>query len=174
MIIRLIPLLYILLFTPSLICATLQIQEFNYLTREVTDNILVNEMSFSLLDASASNRISDATPVLQSVVAEGQNKGIVGQVLNHPNPFRAKEGTTIGYYLSDNMDVTLHIYDLSGSRIYDQTYPAGSNGGKGGSAIFNEIRLTTFSHRELPTGVYYYILMSDQRILGRGKMAVIP
>ena len=158
----------------TLIQGQIKVSEFNFLTAEQPDNVLVQDMSYSFLDPSEVTKAKEDGSFSQSISDNTGGPRIIGQVLNYPNPFKASEGTTIGYYLSENMPVTLHVYDLTGSRIYDHTYPAGSDQGTGGSDFFNEITLNTFSHRQLPSGIYYYVLMTGESILGRGKMAVLP
>ncbi len=55
-----------------------------------------------------------------------------GVPINFPNPFGAESNVTnIEYYLPENADVTLKIYDLFGNLVWSKNIPAGSPGGLG-------------------------------------------
>ena len=55
-----------------------------------------------------------------------------GVPINYPNPFGAQSGETrIDYFLSENADVTLRIYDLFGNLVWTKSIAAGSPGGLG-------------------------------------------
>ena len=56
-----------------------------------------------------------------------------GTITNYPNPFHPGEGsTTIAYKLSDNANVKLEIYTLSGTFVLREDFSAGSQGGMSG------------------------------------------
>jgi hypothetical protein len=56
-----------------------------------------------------------------------------GTITNYPNPFHPGEGsTTIAYKLSDNADVTLRIFTLTGNLVLREDFPNGSPGGASG------------------------------------------
>jgi len=53
-----------------------------------------------------------------------------GVPLNYPNPFGGESDVThIDYYLSDDADVTLQIYDLFGNLVWTKQISAGAPGG---------------------------------------------
>ena len=53
-----------------------------------------------------------------------------GSITNYPNPFHPGEiATTIAYKLSDNANVTLRIYTLSGSLVLREDFARGEHGG---------------------------------------------
>jgi hypothetical protein len=55
-----------------------------------------------------------------------------GVPINYPNPFGGgSEFTNIEYYLPENADVSLKIYDLFGNLVWTKNIPAGSPGGLG-------------------------------------------
>lgn len=55
-----------------------------------------------------------------------------GVPINYPNPFGAQNSVThIDYYLPQDADVTLKIYDLFGNLVWSKNIPAGSPGGRG-------------------------------------------
>lgn len=55
-----------------------------------------------------------------------------GKVVNYPNPFGIETETThIDYYLSEDADVTLRIFDLFGNLVWTKEMAAGAPGGRG-------------------------------------------
>jgi hypothetical protein len=61
-----------------------------------------------------------------------------GSITNYPNPFHPNEtSTTIAYKLSDDANVTLRIYTLSGNLVRREDYARGTAGGLSG---LNEVR----------------------------------
>ena len=56
-----------------------------------------------------------------------------GTITNYPNPFHPDEGDTeIAYKLASDADVTMSLYTISGTLVFETLYPAGENGGKAG------------------------------------------
>jgi len=126
---------------------------------------------FSLTDDVEAMSLEDVAEEL----LEDEPFQVRGRVLNYPNPFTMDEGTTIGYYLSKQMDVTLKIYDMYGAEIFSEDYEAGSEGGLAPYEGYNRIPITkaSFGGQELRTGVYIYMIINDGTVLSKGKMAVI-
>jgi hypothetical protein len=53
-----------------------------------------------------------------------------GHVTNYPNPFHpGEQPTTIAYKLSDNANVVLRIYTLTGGLVFETRFSAGTPGG---------------------------------------------
>ncbi|MBN1163873.1 MAG: T9SS type A sorting domain-containing protein, partial [Candidatus Krumholzibacteriota bacterium] len=53
-------------------------------------------------------------------------------VHNFPNPFRAgRESTRITYFLTQDSDVSVKIYDLAGNLVWTRDIKAGDEGGRG-------------------------------------------
>ncbi len=98
---------------------------------------------------------------------------VVGMALCYPNPFRQLDGTQLGYRLSKNFDVEIHIYDMLANQIFKKVLPKGSIGAQKG---YNKIRINidTFDSYSLSAGVYFYLLIHDGEVLTKGKMAIIP
>jgi len=93
--------------------------------------------------------------------------------LAYPNPFRAAEGSLIGYGLSKNLDVEINIYNMFGNLIEKMTILSGEEGGKRG---YNRVK---FSGRDatgsqLSAGAYFYFIIHEGKVLSKGKMAVLP
>jgi hypothetical protein len=116
------------------------------------------------------------------------NPELIGIPLAYPNPFslnknigRAKDkdgnlyvGTRIGYELSIDMDMRLIVYDMLGHKVYEQYFEAGQE--PGGAAGWNEVPFDRdcVGGFDLPSGIYFFLLIYEGDVLGRGKMAVIP
>jgi hypothetical protein len=61
-----------------------------------------------------------------------------GTVTNYPNPFHPpSEATTIAYQLTDDSNVTLRIFTLSGDLVREESFAGGSTGGHAGLNAWN-------------------------------------
>ena len=125
----------------------------------------------SILTESGSDLVMTMIPT--SELTEATVAALEGKLLNFPNPFQAESGTTIGYILSKNMDVELKIFDMMGNLVSSIEKPAGAMGGLWG---LNKVPInqSNFGGTILSAGVYFYLLINNGKILGKGKMAVIP
>lgn len=105
-----------------------------------------------------------------------------GIPLAYPNPFSMNKivnknvsycGTKIGYYLTRDMEMRLIIYDMFAHKIYDEIYMAPDQGARTG---WNEIDFNrqTIGGLDLPAGVYFFLLIYEGKVLGKGKMAIVP
>jgi hypothetical protein len=99
-----------------------------------------------------------------------------GRALNYPNPFSfARDGgTTLGYRLTAPGEIVLEVYDMFANKIFDKQFPKNQNGGW--TLDYNRVELSSldFGSSNVPAGIYYYTLSHEGRLLGKGKMAVIP
>lgn len=98
---------------------------------------------------------------------------VLGPALCYPNPFRQANGGTIGYRLSKNMDLEIHIYDMLAHCVFKKTFNKGTMGGQAG---YNKVQLNlyTLDTFELSAGVYFFFLVNNGKLLAKGKMAVKP
>lgn len=99
---------------------------------------------------------------------------VVGKPLAYPNPFRVSQGTEIGYDLSKNMDVEILVYNMFGNLVRQIYCFSGDTGGRA-----DEYNRVSFDGRDamgkhLGAGAYFYLIVSDGEVLGKGKMAVTP
>lgn len=97
---------------------------------------------------------------------------IIGQTLSYPNPMSwSKQNGIIGYELNKSSDIEIFVFDMRGIRIFHTYIKADDIGGRSG---YNRVpfRLSNIG-RELPTGVYKYVVMADGDVLGYSKMGVI-
>lgn len=93
--------------------------------------------------------------------------------LNFPNPFRMANGTTLVYTLNKPATIQIYVYDMLANELLKETFPKNS---PGGSANVNKVRINfdTFNRFLLSSGVYFYYIFSEGKLLGKGKMAIIP
>jgi len=135
----------------------------------------ISDISF----ASWSDPVPSANSVLQVIALPSATHvlapALIGRVLNFPNPFSfsADGKTEIGYRLSADMDIEIRIYNLVGQEMANWRIPAGE---EGGDDRYNKVTIdrATFNGRALSAGVYYYVLIYQGQILGKGKMMVVP
>lgn len=100
---------------------------------------------------------------------------IIGRVLNYPNPFvrSLHPSTTIRYVLTKKGEMDVKIYDLQANLIFSETYTSGEGGGFEGPNRL-EIDKDMLGGYELSAGVYFYYILHNGKVLGKGKMAVVP
>jgi len=100
---------------------------------------------------------------------------VIGEALVYPNPFRqsTRKGGQLGYELSKNMSLVIHVYDMLGRQIVKRTFNAGAVGGRKG---YNKLDINseTLNGHVLSAGVYFYLLIHEGTVLSRGKMAIKP
>jgi len=100
--------------------------------------------------------------------------GVSGRPKNVPNPFRPRhrETTTIIYTLTDDADISLIIYDITGRPIWQRRFLAKTMGGS-----VNENRVEWNGKSDFgeyaPNGAYIYLITSGDKILAKGQMALM-
>jgi len=102
---------------------------------------------------------------------------MVGNLLNFPNPFQLKNGTTIRYQLNQDAAIEIRIYDQFANEILRETYAFGTNGGKSNLLNFTnsiELKRESFNTPNVPAGIYFYTILNEGKVLGKGKMAIVP
>lgn len=113
---------------------------------------------------------------VNSVSTQGMTPGkILRGPLNFSNPFRSGEGTTIWFvfnvasgYLTDKQ-TTLRLFDMYGNEIYREDISAILTSGTVQIPISNA-KLGF----DLQPGPYFYFIVEETSILGKGKMLVLP
>ena len=99
---------------------------------------------------------------------------IVGKALAYPNPYKASEGTQIGYELSKPLDIEIHVYNMLGHLVAKKFIDEGDEAGgiNGWNTVAfgkDDIQGVSFS-----AGAYFYLIINNGKVLGKGKMAVTP
>jgi hypothetical protein len=104
---------------------------------------------------------------------------ITSPALFYPSPFRIKDGTTLGFQLNQALDMDLRIYDMRGNEIYRTSFANTTE--QGGKSGYNKIPFNQpgelFNRtlpENMPSGVYFYVLINEDDVLGKGKFAVLP
>jgi hypothetical protein len=110
-----------------------------------------------------------------SLKVYGDEIGVVGPILNYPNPFapgRTKRGTTIAYTLKSDFDVALMVYDPAAHLVWKKKMNSGDEGAHVG---YNEVYWNgKKASGELPgNGIYIMELVGAEKIQGTCKMTVL-
>ncbi len=90
-----------------------------------------------------------------------------------PNPLNPlKERGIFSYWLNEEKETKLFLFDMSGNVVFYRAYPLGTDGGRGGK---NEI---SFDGKDvygalLPNGVYFYQISQSGKIVGKGKLIIL-
>lgn len=113
--------------------------------------------------SSRPNGLADTSPV-----------SLETRPLVYPNPFSLSDGAVLGYRLSRNADVEIRIFDIRANQIFKQRYDAGAYGGIGNTYNKLSINRSIFGGYDLPAGIYFFVISSEGRVIGKGKFAVVP
>ena len=145
--------------------------------RPVQRNAIRHTMSVSnapKMTHGFTKRLPNAVINSPPQASQVEDAEITGTLRNHPNPTRFNvEGTTIAYYLNQDLDITLKIFNSAGYEILQKEFNAGQNGGSG--TLYNEIPLTSSDFgSSLSAGIYFYTISANGTRLAKSKMAVLP
>ncbi len=118
------------------------------------------------------NALAILPPIMVDAFISATPVRIIDRPLNYPNPFRRQGDTTLYYRLSRHTDVEIKIYNMLGHQLASTKLYAGSEGGWEG---INRVKLSRMGIpvNDLPSGVYFYLIIGNGQILGKGKMAAI-
>jgi hypothetical protein len=136
------------------------------------NKLAVHQIGFNNLETSK-EFIAAQTLNVETESDENIDPEVIGKALFYPNPMRQTDGGQIGYRLSKDMDLELHIYDMFANIIFKNIFPSGAEGGRKG---YNKLwlNLDTFDQFYLSAGVYFYLLINNGKVLTKGKMAIVP
>ncbi|MBU1767784.1 MAG: T9SS type A sorting domain-containing protein, partial [Candidatus Omnitrophica bacterium] len=96
---------------------------------------------------------------------------ITGTPMNYPNPCSYTTGTTIRYNLTQDADIVLMIYSMTGQFIWRRAYSSGTVGGSAGQNEITWDLQNDFGTR-VGNGVYIYMITTGGKVLGSGEIAV--
>jgi hypothetical protein len=153
---------------------TLQIVPILSLGGASLSTVSVNDIDFDLpdLDNGMVWDTSQFQTTGQISVTGGSSSLLQSRPLNYPNPFYLNSGTNIVYFLNDDADIQLQVYSAAGHLVYMDDYQSGFTGGSAGN---NEVPISRSIVGDYwPSGVYYYLLLKDGNVVGKGKLAVLP
>ncbi len=163
-------------FNPSSVIATsestnLQVLGFWFVNNGLTysDDMVVMRVAFNnfLFDSSDGSVTIEDINLISAV-----DPDMTGDPLVYPNPMRFTDGGTLQYVLTTEMDIEIQMYDIFGHMIYQRSCAAASECGQQG---YNNIELdeSEFDY-ELSSGVYFYLFIYEDEVIGTGKLAVVP
>ena len=137
--------------------------------------LMVQHVEFGNLDSPINTLSASSikTTVSDQNLAENNTPRVVRKPLVFPNPFRQEDGGIINYELSADMDMSIHIFDMAGNKIFERDMQAGGIGAKQGNNV-QILDNSTFDGYNLSAGVYFIYLISDEAGLSKGKLAVVP
>ena len=116
----------------------------------------------------SADSMSTEIEIIVNLTTSDQQDGVV---VNYPNPFgRLEEATTIDYYLSENADVSLKIFDYFGNLVWSAEFPAGTPGGRGRALSVhpNSVTWSGVNDRGQKVGNGGYILVA--KAVANGKV----
>jgi hypothetical protein len=70
------------------------------------------------------------------------------------------------------MEIEIRIYDMTGTMVFRRTFFKGAEGGRLGYNVLG-IDSQTFGV-SMQAGVYFVLVMSDGKVIGKTKFAVVP
>ncbi|MBU0573147.1 MAG: S8 family serine peptidase, partial [Candidatus Margulisbacteria bacterium] len=102
------------------------------------------------------------TITISIVSSTTQGTSVTQSVKTSPNPFNpAADGETYFYYkLSENHDVSIYLFDISGNLIFKRSYLAGQQGGKAGENLVPWNGKNMFNE-PVSNGVYLYKIICN-------------
>jgi len=129
-----------------------------------------NQVLFSQMSLTAPELHLTATG---NTTSSDEEVRIIGPLLNYPNPFKMRDGTIIGYELSREAEIDFYVYDIYGHQIYHRRIASTEDGGLQGYHPFN-FSSDDINGIYIPAAAYFYFVVHEGRVLGKGKMVVIP
>lgn len=94
-------------------------------------------------------------------------------VFIYPNPFNPRVGTArIAYRLTNDGVTSVYIFNAVGQLVYKQSYASGAEGGRVG---YNEVDWSGAANSGaiVANDIYFLRVVSDGRVIGKCKIAVI-
>jgi hypothetical protein len=131
----------------------------------------LQENEIYIIEAAADDGTYQSSVTLHIQILSGDAQIINGIPYNDPNPFDPLGGTTIKFYLSSDVDTKVQIYNLVGKLVRQKTCIAGvDEGGK------QDLNLVDWDGKDnfgniVPNGAYFYFIIADGKVIGRGEMA---
>ncbi len=144
-----------------------------------SDNLVSDQLKLISVGFSNSQRATGLSIVNEADLYQDEDEdseaSVIGQALVYPNPFRQNSdfGAELGYRLSKDMTLQVHMYNMFAQQVLKRTFNSGAEGARKG---YNKLQINkdTFDGGLLSAGVYFYVLVHDGDILTRGKMVVKP
>jgi len=132
------------------------------------------EINTHILKFKASSRTGTKAELIMTAIVMTGSVQVMGRPLNYPNPFNPNSGTAtkIQYTLSVNAPINLIIFDITGHQVKRLNFSSGENGGRAG------VNHVTWDGRAITgnitgNGMYIFEIISDNRLIGSGKMVIM-
>jgi len=127
----------------------------------------LQEGEIYIIEAKATDDLeSTSTLTLHIQIYSGSAEIINGKPYNFPNPFGPEDGTTLRFYISKKgVDTKILIYNSSGKLICQKLYTTVLDKNEvswDGKDMFGNY---------VANGPYFYFIVADGKVLGRGEMA---
>ena len=161
------------------------LNRFNGIKLININNYNQNKRVLNVVSFSTRSSVGGAS-LLGSMIEEEEDveARLEGVPLFYPNPFKqsTKTGAVLKYKLSKSMDIQIKIFDMFANQIFEADFLSGQQGGLSNTNIvrFNS---ETFAKRNndgiekinyLSSAVYYYLILNDGKVLGKGKFVIKP
>ena len=107
-------------------------------------------------------------------LVDGQETGMLGDILFYPNPFRLQTGAKVQYWLNKPSDISIHIYDMFGHQVFRRVLLKGMKGARYKTNVLT-LDASVFNYYNASAGVYFLYIFDDQnKLIGKSKFAIIP
>ena len=124
-----------------------------------------------VLDAFAKDNTGKETTVTLHIQIKNGKAEVLAYEDPHafPNPFDPQTGVKLRYYLSNTARTDVRIYNVSGKIVWRKLCAPGEEGGK------QDINSLQWDGRDnfgnlVAYGPYYYFILVDGKVLGKGEM----
>ncbi|RAP34311.1 hypothetical protein DID77_01425 [Candidatus Marinamargulisbacteria bacterium SCGC AG-439-L15] len=139
------------------------------------DTLIPIQIKYSFIENSAlsSGKLSLADNI---DLFEDIEPALLTAPLTYPNPFVLRDGAQIGYRVSKPMNLDIYIYNMRGHLIAKKLAAEGTPGGGLDANAYTKfpINAELFNNFDLSSGIYFYLIVHEGKVLGKGKMAIIP
>ena len=133
---------------------------------EIT-NLKLKEVEAHYIFNSIQEKLNEV--IVSITPPEESDTTVIGKALFYPNPFRLETGAQLGFKLSKSTDIEIRIYDLRLQEIYKEEHSFTS------SKQYKKISFNRASFEtDLSAGVYLFLIVKDEKVLSKGKFAIIP
>ncbi|PIS29774.1 hypothetical protein COT42_04395 [Candidatus Saganbacteria bacterium CG08_land_8_20_14_0_20_45_16] len=84
----------------------------------------------------------------------------------------ATQGGIVAYNLNKDANITLYMYGLGGEMVTTRKFSSGTSGAKAGYNQLSISGVSDLSGAALANGIYVFKIVSDGRVVGKGKFVV--
>lgn len=153
---------------------SLEIVEIDF-TRSTAPNVL-NEWDGAGMFINSINygRMFDLNSPLSSI-SETQvesNTILASRPYFYPNPFRLSDGSILGFRLFEPAIFEIRIYDMRAHELFKESFDSSLIGGHENIQI--RFDSSSFHYAKLSSGIYFFLIIHEGKVIGRGKFALRP